>query len=52
LDLWRELASAYNQIDKLKAENSPSTKCNCSSINWTAVKAKSQRRNKSICPKV
>jgi hypothetical protein len=49
LDLQRELALAYDQIVKLKAENSSSIKCNCSSKHWIVVKAKSQRRNKSLC---
>jgi hypothetical protein len=49
LYLQRELALAYDQIVKLKAENSSSIKCNCSSKHWTVVKAKSQRRNKSLC---
>jgi hypothetical protein len=47
LDLQMELALAYNQIVKLKAEKSSSIKCNSSSKQWTVVKAISQRRNKS-----
>jgi hypothetical protein len=50
LDLRRELALAYDKIDKLKAENSPSIKFNCLSTHWTEVKAKLQCRNKGLCP--
>jgi hypothetical protein len=42
LNLQRELALTYDQIVKLKAENSSSIKCNSSSKHWTVVKAKSQ----------
>jgi hypothetical protein len=49
LELQRELALAYDQIDNLKAENSSSIKCNCLSTHWTEVKAKLQHRNKGLC---
>jgi hypothetical protein len=49
LDMRKALALAYNQLDKLKAENSSSNKCNCSSTHWTVVKDKLQSRNKRFC---
>jgi hypothetical protein len=49
LDLWWELVLEHDQIASLKAENSSSYECKCSSGCWTEVKAKSQHRNKSHC---
>jgi hypothetical protein len=37
------------QIATSKAKNGSSIKCNCSSIHWTEVKAKSQCKIKSNC---
>jgi hypothetical protein len=48
-DLWWELALEHNQIASLKAENSCSYKCNCSSVCWIEVKANSQHRKKNHC---
>jgi hypothetical protein len=49
IDLWRELALAYDHTANLKAENSSCIKCNCLSIHWTEVEAKLQRKIKSHC---